>query len=65
MTSQQSCRDMDRMQYMEAWLSGYNACRDGVTNDFDSIMAAVKESYENSGTQRGIRVADALTGEQR
>jgi hypothetical protein len=45
----------DRLHYMEAWLTGYNACRDGVPNDFDAIMARVKTDHEDSGRQRARR----------
>lgn len=48
-------RPLDRMHYMEAWLAGYLACRDGVPNDFPALMEAVKASYDDSGAEKARR----------
>lgn len=50
---------------MEAWLSGYNACRDGVPND-ERLIVAMRECFDQSGSELARKTVEGgLTDEDR
>lgn len=53
----------DFIDYLEAYASGYNACRDGVPNEGEAFMAAARSSYEKSGGQIAKRIIDGTATE--
>lgn len=53
----------DFYDWLEAWLSGYNAARAGQPND-ESIIAAARAAFENGGTERARRLVAVLAPNQ-
>lgn len=51
--------DCPPSEYIEAFTAGYNACKDGVPNEADRFIAALKDAWRMSGSQLAERM---LTG---
>lgn len=52
--------------WIEAWTSGFNACRDGVPHDdAEAFMSAMQEAFDRSGSEMARKVNEgAITADE-